>query len=298
MTMQSSDGANTLIESQLDDRLKVVEKEWGGDAIMCKSGIFPGLDDVIRDSIEELVSDQSEQSKRLLFILETPGGFIETAQRIADTLRQHYKIVEFIVPNQAMSAGTVLVMSGNAIHMDYYSILGPIDPQIRRPGKSEFVPALGYLEQYDRLIEKAKKGGLTTAEITYLVQRFDPAEMYLYEQARDLSISLLKEWLVKYKFSNWKKTNGRKKKVTKGMRTKRAASIAKSLNDTNRWHSHGRGISMDILQNDLKLQIEDYGANLARKDAMRCYYRLLRDYMHKSDHRSLVVHTRKCYIGF
>ena len=52
-------------------------------------------------------------------------------QRIAETLRHHYDRVEFIVPNYAMSAGTVLVMSGDAIHMDYFSVLGPIDPQVR-----------------------------------------------------------------------------------------------------------------------------------------------------------------------
>jgi ClpP class serine protease len=95
-----------------------------------------------------------------------------------------------------MSAGTVLVMSGDTIHMDYASTLGPIDPQVRNRAE-QWVPALGYLEQYDRLVEKSKAGTLTTAELTYLLQNFDPAELYQYEQERELSIALLEEWLVR-----------------------------------------------------------------------------------------------------
>ena len=67
-----------------------------------------------------------------MVILETSGGYVDTARRIAETLRHHYDHVDFIVASHAMSAGTVLAMSGDAIFMDYYSVLGPIDPQIPR----------------------------------------------------------------------------------------------------------------------------------------------------------------------
>ncbi len=110
-----------------------------------------------------------------------------------------------------MSAGTVLVMSGDSIYMDYSSALGPIDPQIQRAGGNALVPALGYLEQYDRLIKKSANGTLTSAELAYLIDKFDPAELYYYEQARELSIALLKEWLVKYKFKNWTTTQTKEK---------------------------------------------------------------------------------------
>jgi hypothetical protein len=94
-------------------------------------------------------------------------------------------------------------MSGDAIHMDYYSCLGPIDPQVpNRDGR--WVPALGYLHKYKKLIDKSKtRAGLTEAEIAYLLSKFDPADLYSFEQAKDLSTKLLKEWLVKYKFKDW-----------------------------------------------------------------------------------------------
>ena len=90
-------------------------------------------------------------------LITTTGGFIEVVQRIVATLRKHYSIVDFVVPNYAYSAGTVLVMSGDAIHMDYYSRLGPIDPQVETPG-GQSVSALGYLERYDQLLRKANSG--------------------------------------------------------------------------------------------------------------------------------------------
>jgi hypothetical protein len=55
---------------------------------------------------------------------------------------------------------------------------------------------------------KSARGELT-AEMGYHVERFDPAELYSYEQARDLSIDLLKEWLVKWKFKDWTTTEKR-----------------------------------------------------------------------------------------
>ena len=54
-------------------------------------------------------------------------------------------------------------MSGDRIYMDYTSSLGPIDPQIHN-GK-EFVPALGYLDKVEKMIQKSAEGKLTDAEL-------------------------------------------------------------------------------------------------------------------------------------
>ncbi len=229
-------------------------------------------------------------------MLETPGGYIEVTQRIADTLRRHYKHIEFIVPDYAMSAGTILVMSGDVIRMDYFSVLGPIDPQVTRPGSDSYVPALGYLAQYERLIEKSKKGQLTTAEMAFLIEKFDPAELYSYEQARNLSITLLKEWLVKYKFKDWKFTETQNTPVTLDMKRERAEDIAMKLNDTKKWHSHGRGISMMVLQRELKLKIDDFGVDKELSRCIRSYHRLMNDYMMRRGHTS-AIHTIEQYGG-
>lgn len=59
------------------------------------------------------------------------------------------------MPDYAYSAGTIFCMSGDSIHMDYYSVLGPIDPQVQNK-EGKLVTALGYLDKVKELVEKAK----------------------------------------------------------------------------------------------------------------------------------------------
>ena len=176
--------ANDFIEQQLHDRAGELERVWGTHIMGFIGGLVGGVDDVIRDLVEILKQRDGDQDK-LTVILTSTGGYIEVVHRIVDTFRYHYDDVAFVVPNYAYSAGTVLAMSGNTIHMDYYSRLGPIDPQVEiADGKR--VPALGYLVQWERLLEKAENGTLTLPEVQ-LMLNFDQAELYQYQQARELS---------------------------------------------------------------------------------------------------------------
>jgi len=296
MTTGASDAvirdSNRIIEQQLDDRITGIENAVDADVLAYVGPMYPPADDEVKDAVEAL----NPRRPTLMVILETPGGYVDTAERIARIFRHHYDRVEFVVPTRAMSAGTILVMSGDAIHMDYASLLGPIDPQVQTR-EGGLVPALGYLEQYERLIKKSAEGKLTSAEAMYLVQNFDAAELYRYEQERELSIALLEEWLVKYKFKNWTITQTRKKPVTNKMRTDRAKQIGKQLNRTDRWHSHSRGIPMEVLRRDLKLLIEDFGDNPKLAAPIHDYYRLLQDYLMRRGHDIFVLHTRGSYVG-
>lgn len=153
------------------------------------------------------------------------------------------------------------------------------------------------MEQYERLVEKANDGTLTSAELSYMIENFNPAELYQYEQERELSIALLEEWLAKYKFKNWRKTDGQGTKVTAEMRKDRAADIARKLNETNRWHSHSRGIPMEVLRRDLKLLIDDFREDPQLGSVVPGYYHLLKDYAIKRGNM-VVLHTRERYFGY
>lgn len=290
-------GADTYIEAELQKRLKLVEEIAEADVIVCIHPIMAPFDVMIRNQVEDI----ENRRKSLLVILETEGGSIETTERIADVFRHHYSGGEiiFLVPNFAMSAGTILVMSGDRILMDYFAVLGPIDPQMSNVS-GQYVPALGYLEKYKELVEKSKKGGLSQAELVFLLDKFDPAQLHRLEQAREHSVDLLKRWLVKYKFKDWKITKDRKRKVTMAMKTSRAAEIAKKLNNTRMWRSHGRGLSIEVLRNDLNLLVEDLGTDDKLKELnvrARAFYRLLQDYMARRGH-SFAIHTRQSYRAF
>lgn len=272
-------GSNDYIEIELGKRLHKLGEVLGCDVITIIAPMYAPVDNVIKSAIEQIPDKQQS----LGVVLETSGGVIEVVERIANTMRHHYDSgeISFIIPNMAMSAGTVLTMCGDRIFMNYYSVLGPIDPQVKSRTSDEFVPALGYLDKYEELVEKSKKGQLTSAEMAFMVQKFDPAALDSFEKAKDLSIVLLEEWLTKYKFKNWLKTNTRGETVTDQMRRARAQEIGQKLNDTKKWKTHSRGISMDVLRKDLNLIIEDFSENVALGDAIQSYYHLLQDYMQK-----------------
>ena len=96
--------------------------------------------------------------------------------------------------------------------------------------------------------------------------------MALFEQARDLSIDLLKKWLVEYKFKNWThhRTRGGNAEVTDQERSERAEQIARDLADHKRWRSHGR--SLDIAKlTELRIEIDDFSDDVELRNAIRGY---------------------------
>lgn len=235
---------------------------------------------------------KSDKKDNLAIILTTPGGSAAAVEKMVDVVRKHYKEVYFIVPDAAMSAGTIFCMSGDKIYMDYASSLGPIDPQVLK--NDRYVPALGYLDKVNELIKKSLNGTLSDAEFMML-QNLDLAELKQYEQAKDLSIDLLKKWLVTYKFKNWNKhrttpsTKG--KPVTEDEKEERARYIAEQLSDNNIWRSHGRYIGIDTLTKVLKLEIEDYSDNTELRSAIIEYHDLLAEFVAKNSRR-IFFHTR------
>ena len=238
--------------------------------------------------VEDLAQDPNKK-EQLAVLLTTTGGSAMAVERYVNIIRQHYDKVIFIVPDYAYSAGTIFCMSGDEIWMDYFSVLGPIDPQV--PNKEgRFVPALGYLDKVNELIAKAQKGILTQAEFLIL-KDFDLAELRQYEQARELTISLLEKWLVKYKFKNWVTHKSNKKSVTDDEKKARAKEIADKLGNNKIWKSHGRPINIEELEN-LKLQIKDFSNMQAERDAIRKYYNLIREFSSKYN-MQMFIHTRK-----
>jgi len=282
---ETDETSNAVIKSRLNGLLEAIENGFKANALTLQGGLARGVDDLVRNAIEAM----PEKRKRLLVILETKGGSIDVAERIATTFRHHYDEVDFLIPNSAYSAGTILTMSGDNIYMDYYSVLGPIDPQVNKQGVG-WVPALGYLQKYEEIIAKSANGTITDAEMAFLCQRFDPGELHAFEQAKEQSITLLKQWLVQYKFKDWTVTETKRATVTPEMKQQRAEEIAETLNKTELWHSHSRGIPMRTLRDVLKLKIEDLASRSDLYGEVRAYDKLLRDFLIRMGHDG-ILHT-------
>ena len=126
--------SNSIIERQLDERVDALTSASKADVLTYLGPMYPPADDEIKDAIDTT----PDKERNLLVLHETSGGYITVAERIARIFRHHYVRVEFVVPTYAMSAGTVLAMSGDAIQMDYASTLGPVDPQVRNRAEQWF----------------------------------------------------------------------------------------------------------------------------------------------------------------
>ena len=282
---------NETIKEVLNQRLKDLENHFKADVVFHYGEMNPGFLKIFRDFIEKLVADPNKKDT-LVIILNTPGGSVEAAEKLVDIIRFYYNQVYFIVPDYAMSAGTIFCLSGDKIFMDYSSSLGPIDPQVFN-GK-EWVPALGYLDQVDKLLEKSKNNTITPAEFAIL-QNLDLATLSRYEQSKNLTVTLLKKWLVEYKFKEWKNhgtsPDKKGKPVTQEEKAQRAEEIARLLGNNQMWHSHGRMIGIKTLTDMLKLQIEDYSKDNTLRNLIRSYNDLIVEFIGRSGF-TLFFHSR------
>lgn len=282
---------HSTIKELLSDKLADLEKFLDADILTYYGNIVDGLENSMLSIIEELAEDKNKKD-RLVVILTTSGGSAFAVERFVNIMRHHYNIIDFIVPNFAYSAGTIFCMSGDSIFMDYSSVLGPIDPQVQNK-EGNWVAALGYLDKVNQMIERAKSGELTEAEFLWL-KDLDLSELRSYEQAKELTIDLLKKWLVSYKFKNWSKHRTNKQlmgqDVTIKQKEERAEEIASKLSDNTKWKSHSRPINIESLK-ELKLEIVDYSKEYELRGLIRNYYDLLSDFI-QSNKIPIFVQTR------
>lgn len=280
---------NNVIIKILNDKLLEIEKCFNSDMIFIYGPIQQGLEKLFLHVIEDISYNDVNKRNKLLIMLTTTGGSAITVERLVNISRKHYNEVDFIVPDYAYSAGTIFCMSGDNIYMDYYSVLGPIDPQVmNKDGK--WVAALGYLDKVNELIEKSRNGTLTQVEYL-LLKEMDLSELKAFEQAKELTIDLLKKWLVKYKFKNWTTHKSTGLVVTPEEKVDRARDIANTLNDYGMWKSHGRPLNIETLR-EIGLIIEDYGENKQKNELVRGYYGLIMEYIKKNGMEGF-VHTRR-----
>lgn len=89
-----------------------------------------GIDDLDMNSFMAVVNGL-DRAKGLDLILHTPGGSVAAAESLIDYLKDIFESdIRTIIPQMAMSAGTLISISSKEIVMGKHSSLGPIDPQI------------------------------------------------------------------------------------------------------------------------------------------------------------------------
>lgn len=256
---------HAAIKQSVNAKIAELENLLDSDVVFFYGQIHSNVVSAYRILIQKLQGKEKSGRKNLAVFLNTPGGSAETVERLSDINRYFYEKVYFVVPDQAMSAGTVFCMSGDKIFMDYSSALGPIDPQIYIEGK--YVPIQGYLDKIDECLEKTAKGELFNVVEIALLQKIDFAFWKFCEQSSAFANELVIKWLSKYMFGNSREP------------FEKIKNIADKLNDSGIWKSHGRYINIDTLKS-LGLKIEDYTQDEKLFKAIHEYNNLLLNHIY------------------
>lgn len=252
---------NLNIQDELKRSIGEIETARGKRAICYFANLFAqnnSIDTSDDVPFTEMVNSIPADVREIDVLIVTPGGSGEQAASFVRTLRNRFDVVNFLVIDKAMSAGTILIMSGDEIVMSKESKFGPIDPQV--PSKEgRYVPAQSILlaiqDIKDRGLEKINNHEQPDWTDLQILHNISPYELGSAISSSNYSIELVKQYLHDYKFKNWTIRRSSGDPVTPEYRAQRAEEIAKDLCDHTKWKSHGYGISREEAQNVCRLEI-------------------------------------------
>lgn len=98
------------------------------------------------------VSREDEMvGENISLVINSPGGYAESAYKIARLFRQNCKKFRVVVPKYAKSAATLLSLGADEIIMGKHAELGPLDAQIDGMEREKTVSALDEIQALERL---------------------------------------------------------------------------------------------------------------------------------------------------
>jgi hypothetical protein len=132
-----------------------------------------------------------DRSKGLDLILHTPGGDMAATESLVDYLRSMFgKDIRALVPQIAMSGGTMIACACKQIVMGKESSIGPIDPQIGG------IPAHGIIEEFNEAAEEIKKNPGLIPLWQAIIAKYPPALKGECEKIIRWGNEMVKQWLM------------------------------------------------------------------------------------------------------
>jgi len=187
-------------------------------------------------------------------IIHSPGGSLEAAEQIVNYLRAKYSHIRVIVPQNAMSAATMIACAADVIVMGKQSAIGPIDPQITFPTQHGpfTAPAQALLDDFEQAKAEVTKVPHIAPLWVSKMKDYPPGIFNICQN----TISLAKE-----KVSVWMQQNMFKSDQNA---KQKADTIAAWLGDAHYHKTHGhpinydealaKGLNVERLENDQLLQ--------------------------------------------
>lgn len=192
-----------------------------------------------------------DRTKGLDLILHTPGGETAATESLVDYLRSMFGTnIRAIVPQIALSAGTMIACACNSILMGKHSSLGPIDPQFKG------LPAHGVIEEFNRAYAECKNDPAKIPIWQPIIAKYTPTLIGECQKAITWSEEMVKEWLISGMLKDDSNANTK------------ADSIIKDLGDHALTKSHARHLSASKCKEEIGLNIEILEDNQEVQDAV------------------------------
>ena len=225
--------------------LKKMSKKTGRNTILYYSGwlqkpvrsLYPlmSIDDNDKNGFMSAIRGL-DTSKGVDIILQTPGGDIAATESLIDYLRQKFHgDMRAIVPQLAMSGGTMIACACKEILMGRQSSLGPVDPQING------VPASGILEEFNKAAKEITKDENKIPVWQPILANYSPGFIETCSKAVAWSLELAQDYLEDAMFKEELVSD---KEAAK----QRISNIIRILTSQDVTKSHSRHIPMPVCQ--------------------------------------------------
>lgn len=170
---------------------------------------------------------RAKKTRKLDLILHSLGGSLAAAEQIVNYLRAKYSHIRVIVPQNAMSAATMMACAADEIIMGRHSALGPTDPQILVDNR--MVPAQAVLNEfYFAQDEEVSASEIMEARISM----WPPGLIDICANAVKLSETMVSDWLHRYM----------------KLGVKKADKVARKLADADKHLTHNRPLGIGKLK--------------------------------------------------
>lgn len=190
-------------------------------------------------------------------ILHSPGGSFEAADQIVTYLRSKFSHIRAIVPQNAMSAATMIACACDEIVMGKQSAIGPIDPQVTLPSKHGHftTPADAILRDFERAKAEIKADPKSAALWVKLLEALPHGVLTQCENVIELSKQRVEAWLRDYM----------------KLDPTAAKDAAAWLGDANHHKTHGRPINLHLAR-ERGLKVTELEPDQAFQDAVLSVY--------------------------
>ena len=198
------------------------------------------------------VIHQLDRSRGLDLILHTPGGEMAATESLVDYLRSMFgTTIRAIVPQLAMSGGTMIACACKEIVMGKQSSLGPIDPHYGG------IPAHGIVEEFKRAKKEISEDTSSSSIAVWqpIIAKYNPTLIGECEKAIDWSNEMTREWLKTGMFASEQNSAAT------------INNILKELGDHALTKSHARHLSIERCR-DIGLKVSALEENDRLQDAV------------------------------